>query len=335
MTSYEQIVAPIRDEFALFQREFEVSLQTDNSLLHEVLSVLSSRRGKQLRPLLVLLSAKLAGEVNNKTIRTAVALELLHTASLIHDDVVDDSDFRRGQPAIQRQFSNRVAILVGDFLLSKVIEIISSLRNVQILGIVSDMGKALSGGELMQMGYVNSATTPSQLITEKQYFDIITRKTARLFAACAEAGAVSAGATMRQFTALSTYGEQLGICFQMQDDLLDFSDSEELGKPTMQDARERKITLPLLVSLQRAPQDESRHILSLCRENMQEQDEQDIRSFVLRYDGIRYARRRMEEHRQKAAEALQNVIRPQHSTLQDSLIRSLFTLLDYSVNRQM
>ncbi len=333
MDIQEKILSPIRSEFRLFEEEYERVLRTDNPLLREVLSSLLARRGKQMRPMIVLLCAKLCGEINEKTIKTAVALELLHTASLLHDDVVDNSDMRRGMPTVHKQWNNKVAILVGDFMLSKVIELVASLRNVRILNIVSDMGKALAGGELLQLEHSEEFYSSADLLSERQYFSVIENKTARLFSACAEAGAVSAGATLRQETALTTYGEHLGICFQMQDDILDFSDSEELGKPTMGDIREGKITLPLLVSLQRATQDERRRILSLLRGPINFDAEQDIHSFVLRYDGIRYARRKMQEHYNMAVNALQSAVRPQHDTLTDRLLSSLIALADYAVNR--
>lgn len=314
------------EEFLRYEKAFEEALTTDNPILKDVLSLVLARRGKQLRPTLVLLCAKLAGQVNDKTIRTAVALELLHTASLIHDDVVDDSDTRRGLPSVKAQWTNNVAVLVGDYLLSKVIEIIASLRNVRILSIVSDMGKALSDGELLQLS-ANGLTDNGVLrTTEKDYFRIIACKTARLFSACCEAGAVTAGATMKQETALTAFGEQLGICFQMQDDILDYSDSEELGKPTMGDIRDGKATLPLIISLNRAPRPEADHIRLLAQGPLSFDDEQEIRSFVLRYDGIRYARRCMEEHRSIALSALS-------AFRENELTRSLSMLLDYAISR--
>lgn len=333
MSSIEQILQPIQTEFQLFEQEFERTLQTDNPLLKEALSWVSARRGKQLRPMVVLLTAKLSGEINEKTITTAVALELLHTASLIHDDVVDASDLRRGMPTLHKQFNNKVAILVGDYLLSKVIEIVASLRNIRILSIVADMGKALASGELLQLGQKANPTRLADIISEDDYFRIISQKTARLFSACAEAGAVSAGATSRTEKALTTFGEQLGICFQMQDDILDYSDSEELGKPTMADIRDGKITLPLLISLKRAPKEEQQHILSLVSGSIDSMDEQDIRSFVMRYDGIRYTQKKMQEHRRLAGEALLGAVKAQRDTRTDKLLQSLTLLADYSVNR--
>lgn len=321
MTTIEQIRQPVAEEFRLFERSFEQALQTDNTLLKEVLSVVLARRGKQLRPLLVLLSAKLCHGINEKTIQTAVALELLHTASLIHDDVVDGSDTRRGLPSVNARWNNKIAVLVGDYLLAKVINILSEIRNVKILSIVSDMGRALSEGELLQLH-----SKDDMWITEKDYFRIIEHKTARLFAACCEAGAASSGATMKQETALSCFGEELGICFQMQDDILDYSDSEELGKPTMGDIRDGKVTLPLLISLNRAPKQEAQRIIALTQQDFSLKTENDIKSFVLRYDGIRYAQQRMREHQQTALSAL--------TAFRENLTTNALTLLlEHTVNR--
>lgn len=322
MVSIEQIRQPIAAEFLHYEQVFEQALETGNNpLLKDVLSLILARRGKQLRPTLVLLSAKLAGQVNEKTYQTAVALELLHTASLMHDDVVDGSETRRGLPSVHARWNNKVAVLAGDYLLSKVIEIISSLRNVRVLGIVADMGKSLAQGELLQLQSEGGLQT-----TEKEYFRIIGNKTARLFSACCEAGAVTVGATMRQETALTCFGEQLGICFQLQDDILDYSDSEELGKPTLGDIREGKATLPLIASMNRATLEEREHIRELASRPLTFDEEQEVRSFVLRYDGIRYARHKIEEHKEMAISAL-SVFR------ENPITQSLKVLLDYSVNR--
>ena len=171
MTTIEQIRQPVAEEFQLFQRAFEASLKTDNPLLGDVLSLVLARRGKQLRPLLVLLSAKLCHGITDKTIKTAVALELLHTATLIHDDVVDNSNMRRGLASVNAHWNNKIAVLAGDFMLSRVVELLAEIRNVKILGIVSSMGKALSEGELMQLH-----TKDNMWITEKEYFRIIEKK---------------------------------------------------------------------------------------------------------------------------------------------------------------
>ncbi len=319
MTSIDEIRRPVAEEFQLFQRAFEEVLKTDNALLSDVLSLILARRGKQLRPLLVLLSAKLCHGVTDKTIDTAVALELLHTATLIHDDVVDGSNMRRGLPSVNAHWNNKIAVLVGDYMLSKVVKLLAEVRNVKILSIVSEMGRALSDGELLQLH-----SRDDMWISEKDYFRIIEHKTARLFAACTEAGSVSSGASVRQQTALSCFGEELGICFQMQDDILDYSDSEELGKPTMGDIRDGKVTLPLIIALQRASKSETARIIQLTQKNIDFAIENEIKSFVLRYDGIR--QQRMREHQQIALGALE-AFHPNNIT------DALGMLLTYATNR--
>lgn len=320
MSIFEQIRQPIAQEFHLFEQTFEKVLKTDNPLLKEVLSVILARKGKQLRPTLVLLTAKLCRGINDKTIQTAVILELLHTASLIHDDVVDSSDTRRGLPSINAKWNNKVAVLSGDYLLSLAMQLAANLRNTKILNIVSQLGQTLSNGELFQLSIKENGPT------EKEYFTIIENKTAKLFSACCQAGAVSAGASIKQESSITSFGEELGICFQMQDDILDLSDSEELGKPTMSDIKDNKITLPLLIALNRAPENETQYIRGLMGQNIDLKAENDIKSFILRYGGIRYAQHKMQQHKQSALVALSNF-------KNNNITRSLQLLLDYSLNR--
>lgn len=318
----------IQSEFRQYEEAFAQSLQSDNALLRQVLDYIHSKRGKQLRPILVLLSAALCRGVTEKTIQTAVALELMHTASLIHDDVVDDSPMRRGGEAVHALWNNKIAVLVGDYILTRVMAILAELRNVSILNIVSDMGASLTSGELLQLH-----SGQSMWISEKQYYQVIEQKTACLFAACSEAGAASTGGTQRQMTAMKQFGTHLGMCFQLKDDVLDFSDTEDIGKPTMNDIRDGKATLPLLISLQRASKEEAAHIRELAEALANKaphldifEAEQDIKSFVLRYDGIRYAHQQMQQHRKKALAALS--VFPNNKYKE-----SLITLLDYAINR--
>lgn len=318
----------ISTEFRQYEEAFSAALQTDNAFLAEVLDYIHTKRGKQLRPILVLLAAGICRGITEKTTQSAVALELMHTASLIHDDVVDNSPMRRGSESVNAQWTNKIAVLVGDYLLTRVINILSELRNITILNIVSKMGASLTSGELLQLH-----SGESMWISEKQYNQVIEQKTACLFAACSEAGAASTGATARQMNAMRQYGIHLGMCFQLKDDVLDYSDIEDIGKPTMSDIHDGKATLPLLISLQRAPKEEAtniREIAEALANNAPHIDafeaEQDIKSFVLRYDGIRYAHQQMEQHRKKAIAALQ--IFPDNKYKE-----SLIALLDYAINR--
>lgn len=328
MNTITYIRKPIERQFLAFENLFEQTLTSEDQLLNEVLSYISIRHGKQLRPMLILLSAQLCDSITDKTLKAAVALELLHTASLIHDDVVDSSPMRRGAEAVHAKWSDKIAVLVGDYMLSKVIGITTDIRNIKILEIVSQLGQALSSGELLQLH-----TNQTMWITEEQYYYVIEQKTARLFQACTEAGVESAGGTMKQRTALKEFGRIFGLCFQIKDDIFDFSDSEEIGKPTMNDIRDGKVTLPLLVSLRRAPQHESDRIRALA-EALSNNDphinpdnaEQEIKAFVMRYQGVQYAYQQMQAYKKKAVETL-SVFRD--SPTKDSLLR----LLDYAINR--
>ena len=329
MAGLSEIRQPIESEWKHYERLMEASLRADNKLQQEVLQYVGSRRGKQLRPLLVLLSAQICNPVTDKTHKSAVALELLHTASLIHDDVVDDSDTRRGVAAVHSKWTNKVAVLVGDYMLAKVIGLVAEVRNIRILEIVSNLGKSLSSGEMVQL-HVGQ----SMWIDEARYLQVIEQKTAQLFQACTEAGAESAGCTQRQRAALREYGKLLGLCFQIKDDIFDYSDLEEIGKPTMSDLRDGKVTLPLIIALRRAPKDEADDIKTkgekLVANGYSSEEEarilEEIKTFVLRFKGEEYAVQQMLAYKKKATEAL--------SVFRDSAEkRSLIALLDYAINR--
>jgi octaprenyl-diphosphate synthase len=329
MESILDIRQPIEEEWKQYERMMEHSLRADNKLQQEVLRYVGSRRGKQLRPLLTLLAAKICNPVTDKTLRSAVALELLHTASLVHDDVVDSSDTRRGTAAVHVKWTNKVAVLIGDYMLAKVIGLTAEVRNIRILEIVANLGKSLSSGEMVQL-HVGQ----SMWIDEEQYNQVIEQKTAQLFQACAEAGAESSGCTPRQRAALREYGRLLGLCFQIKDDIFDYSDLEEIGKPTMSDLRDGKVTLPLIEALRRAPQEEAESIKAkgerLVADGYSPEEEtralEEIKSFVLRFKGEEYAVRQMLACKKQATEAL--------SVFRDCAEkRSLLSLLDYAINR--
>ena len=323
-----QIRNVIQTEFRQFEIEFAKALHSDNPLLNDALDYIHTQRGKQFRPILVLLSAGICKGITEKTIKTAASMELMHTASLLHDDVVDNSPTRRGHKAVHEQWSNKIAILVGDYMLARAMGLLSATHSNSILSITSEMTTALTSGEILQLH-----ADQSMWISEEQYLRIIEHKTARLFSACSESGAASSGATTRQQTALRQFGTYLGICFQLRDDIFDFSDIEDIGKPTMNDIRDGKATLPIIKSLQRANKDEVTHIKEIAETLASKsaninvfEAEQEIRSFVLRYDGIRYANQLMEKYRNKAIEALK--------IFPDNVYKSsLITLLNYAINR--
>lgn len=322
MMSVEEILAPISSDFARYEKLYDSLSLSPDGMLGDVMSYVLSTHGKRMRVLLTLLSSKISGEVNEKSIMTALIMELMHTASLIHDDVVDGSDMRRGMPSVNAHWGNKVAVLSGDYLLSRVVELLSELRNVRILGIVSEMGKSLSEGELLELRWGKD-----RWLSEDEYFRMIEKKTACLFSSCCEAGAVSGGGSVRAVSALSSFGEYLGMCFQLQDDILDYSDSEELGKPVLGDIRDGKVTLPLIKSMERASVQERERIrFLLSGQSLTQMEEEEIRSFVLRFDGVGYTRRKMLEYRDMAIDCM--------CVFRDSeLKRSLFGVLEYSINR--
>jgi octaprenyl-diphosphate synthase len=329
MAGLADIKRPVEAEWKRYERLMHDCMQADERLQQTVLQYIAARSGKQLRPLIVLLCAQLCNPITDKTLRAAVALEMLHNASLVHDDVVDSSDTRRGQPAIHTQWSNKVAVLTGDYMLAKVIGLVAEVRNIRILEIVSNLGRNLSSGEMLQLHFGQS-----MWIDEERYMRVIDQKTAQLFQACAEAGAESAGCTPRQRTALREYGRLLGLCFQIKDDIFDYSDLEELGKPTMSDLRDGKVTLPLIEALRRAPQEEAAEIRKkgerICEASIPQEEEtrilEEIKSFVLRFHGDEYAVQKMLSYKKQATEAL--------SIFRDSPEKSsLLALLDYAINR--
>lgn len=330
MASISDIRQPIESEWKRYEKVLHETLRADDKVQQRVLDYILSQRGKQLRPLVVLLCAQICNPITDKSLRSAVALDLLHNASLVHDDVVDNSDMRRGQPAVHAQWTNKVAVLMGDYMLAKVIGLVAEVRNIRILEIVSSLGQSLSTGEVLQLHY-----GASMWIDEAQYMRIIDQKTAQLFQACAEAGAESAGCTQRQRTALREYGRLLGLCFQIKDDIFDYSDLEEIGKPTMSDLRDGKVTLPLIEALRRAPQDEAEAIKAkgewlVAKEERDQKEEakvlEEVKSFVMRFKGDEYAVQRMLNYKKQATEAL-NVFRDSAEK------RSLLGLLDYAINR--
>ena len=330
MASISDIRQPIETEWKRYEKVLHETLRADDKVQQRVLDYILSQRGKQLRPLVVLLCAQICNPITDKSLRSAVALDLLHNASLVHDDVVDNSDMRRGQPAVHTQWTNKVAVLMGDYMLAKVIGLVAEVRNIRILEIVSSLGQSLSSGEVLQLHY-----GASMWIDEAQYMKIIDQKTAQLFQACAEAGAESAGCTQRQRTALREYGRLLGLCFQIKDDIFDYSDLEEIGKPTMSDLRDGKVTLPLIEALRRAPQDEAAAIKAkgewlVAKEEREQKEEakvlEEVKSFVMRFKGDEYAVQRMLDYKKQATEAL-DVFRDSAEK------RSLLGLLDYAINR--
>lgn len=227
---------------------FDSYLEHSDPLLHEVFVQISSRKGKMMRPVLTLLVTKLlGGTVDDKCLHTAATFEYLHTASLVHDDIVDESEQRRGDESVNYSYGNKVAVLVGDYLLSNALLCASNVGDVRLIGIVSRVAQALASGEILQLDNISN-----QSIDESVYFDIINRKTASLFSACAEAGALIASAGQDIVEMMFQFGHAVGMCFQVRDDIFDYGSNVSIGKPTGNDMKEGKLTLPLIYALNSA-----------------------------------------------------------------------------------
>lgn len=323
MTVIETIRKSIAPEMQLFARTFAEALRTDNPMLESVNEYVLQKSGKQLRPMLVILSAKMCGEVNQTTIDGALSLELLHTASLIHDDVVDDTLERRGKPSVNARWTNKIAILSGDYILSKSLECSARTDNLALLKAMANIGMQLSDGELLQL---ISERLSSE--SEKNYFTMIRKKTALLFSTCTEVGGISVNATDEQLMHLRNFGEYLGICFQIKDDIFDYSENINIGKPTGNDIRDGKLTLPLIYALQNSDGEDKERILGwLKNKDYSSENIHFITEFTHKNGGVKYAMEKMNEYKNKAIDELNSFA---SSHVKDLLIMCA----EYSANRE-
>lgn len=322
MNKIELIKQPVEKELEEFRTLFESSLTSTDPLLGEVLSYVKKRSGKMMRPILVMLMAKLFGTLNDSTFHAALSLELLHTASLIHDDVVDESNERRGQSSVNAIYNNKISVLVGDYMLATSLKHAAHTGKVELVKLVACLGQELSEGEILQLG-----NTGKEDFAEDTYFDIIRKKTAALFKASAQSGAVSVGASPEEAMKAALFGEMIGIAFQIKDDIFDYFESQELGKPTGNDMMEGKLTLPALYVLNKL-HDSSLNELAL-RIRALNASKEEIAQFVERVKeegGIEYAERKMYEFREKALSLL--------PVSTDEAIRaSLTAYIDYVIER--
>lgn len=319
----QQIRKPIVDEFELFKQKFDDSLHSSNPLLNEVINHIKQRKGKMMRPILTLLIARLCGEIGDSTYHSAISLELLHTASLIHDDVVDESDKRRGQASVNALFDNKVSVLVGDYLLATSLKHSALTGQLALVELVSRLGQYLSEGEIIQLSNTNASD-----FSEDVYFDVIRKKTAALFASAAEAGAKSVGSSDEMAEKARLFGEMLGIAFQIKDDIFDYFSSDELGKPTGNDMREGKLTLPALYVLNTL-KDETMCRLALKIRSLEATAEEIARfiDYVKQEGGIEYATQVMVDYRNKALAVLPE-------TTSTELRDALTAYIDYVIERK-
>ena len=317
-----QIRKPVEREMKDFESLFGITLQHQNPLLMIALRHVLSRKGKLMRPILTLLAAKKYGEINDSVLHAAVSLEMLHTASLVHDDVVDESTERRGQLSVNAIFNNKVAVLTGDYLLATALVEVGMTRNYAIIDVVSNLGQDLAEGELLQLSNVSNPE-----YSEDIYFDVIRKKTAVLFAACMKAGALSVGASDEKAEYARLFGEYIGLCFQIKDDIFDYFESKEIGKPTGNDMLEGKLTLPALYVLNTTTDAWAQEMALRVKAGTATVDEiTRLIEFIKQNGGIEYAVKVMYEYKERALDLLR--------TLPDSAVKtSLITYLDYVVDR--
>jgi octaprenyl-diphosphate synthase len=316
------IQAPIAEDIVIFEKKFRSSMKSNIILLDKIMTYIVKRKGKQLRPMFVFLLARICGTINESTYRGASLIELLHTATLVHDDVVDDANYRRGFFSINALWKNKVAVLVGDYLLSRGLLLAIDNGDFKILKIVSDAVKEMSEGELLQMEKARNLD-----ITEEIYFEIIRQKTASLISSCCAVGASSVGSDDITVGKARMFGEKVGIAFQIKDDLFDYGD-DEIGKPLGLDIKEKKMTLPLIYALNKASWLDKRRIVNIVKnESEKPKKRAEVIRFVKEAGGIEYAEMVMKQYQDEASTLL--------NSFPDSIYKqSLSRLVKYTIERK-
>ena len=323
------IKQPIEAELIGFIELFNSSLSHEDGMLGSALEHIRKRAGKRMRPMLILLMAKNFGQVTEVTQHAALGLELLHTASLVHDDVVDESRERRGQASVNATYDNKVAVLVGDYILSTALLHVAHTGSQQIVAYLAELGRTLSNGEILQLTNIGRKD-----ISEDVYYDVIKQKTAALFEACCAMGALSAGASDDDIAKAKKFGQNLGVIFQIRDDIFDYYDSPQIGKPTGNDMAEGKLTLPVIYALN-STRDEAMTALAFkVKDHAATQDEiARLVAFAKEKGGIDYAERRMEELHAEAV-ALLDSISKDDSPEKQAVKRALLAYLDFVIKRE-
>ncbi|MBL7873839.1 MAG: polyprenyl synthetase family protein [Cyclobacteriaceae bacterium] len=318
----DSIKVPVAQEMEEFEQKFRASMKTRVLLLDKIMTYIVKRKGKQMRPLFVFLSAGATGTINESSFRGASLLELVHTASLVHDDVVDNSNYRRGFFSVNALWKNKIAVLVGDFLLTRGLFLALEHKDYNLLGICTEAVKEMSEGELMQMEKARHLD-----ISEDIYYEIIRQKTASLIASCCAVGASSAGASPEVVENMKKFGENVGMAFQIKDDLFDYGD-DEIGKPLGIDIKEKKMTLPLIHSLSKAPWHEKRKIISIVKNNSEDAKKvKQVIEFVKNSGGIEYANQKMKVYFDQAMTLLEGVPPSKYKT-------SLVDLVKFTIERK-
>lgn len=318
----DHIKAPVAVEMEEFEHKFRASMKTKVLLLDKIMTYIVKRKGKQMRPLFVFLSAGSCGVINESTFRGASLIELLHTATLVHDDVVDDSNYRRGFFSVNALWKNKIAVLVGDFLLSRGMALSLDNKDYYLLSIVNTAVQQMSEGELLQMEKARQLD-----IDESIYYDIIRQKTASLIASCCAVGASSVAASEEVVTRMQLFGEKVGMAFQIKDDLFDYGE-DEIGKPLGIDIKEKKMTLPLIHALSKAGWLEKRKIISIVKnESEKPKKVKEVIEFVKKSGGIEYAKNAMNRYYAEALDLLKE--------LPDTAYRnSLTELVKFTIERK-
>ena len=319
------IKKPITDELNHFIELFNTSLEHQDGLLSQVLMFIKQRSGKRMRPMLMLLVAKAFGRVSEVTQHAAIGLELLHTASLVHDDVVDESGERRGQASVNAFYDNKVAVLVGDYILSTALLHVSFTSSDRIVSGLAELGRTLSDGEILQLENISNQT-----ISEEAYYEVIKRKTAALFEACTEIGALSVGASKDDVEQARLFGLHLGMAFQIRDDIFDYYESNDIGKPTGNDMAEGKLTLPVIHTVLATDNGAMKDLaLKVKKGEVTPEEVAQLVAFTKENGGIEYAEAKMREFKNKAIGFIEEKI-------QDTDIKqALNAYLDYVIERKL
>lgn len=318
----DDIKYPIRNEMDLFEQKFRKAMQSSVPLLDRIMHYIVKRKGKQMRPMFVFLTAGMIGKIDESTYRAASLIELLHTATLVHDDVVDDSNLRRGFFSINALWKNKIAVLVGDYLLSRGLLLSVEHEEFQQLKIVSTAVRKMSEGELLQIEKARKLD-----ITEGVYYEIITAKTASLIASCCATGAASTGADAATVKKMHDFGECVGIAFQIKDDLFDYEQTEQTGKPRGIDIKEHKMTLPLIFALQQISPEKKKFIINTVKSYSEDKVRvEDVVKTVMEAGGLEYARKAMYEYQQKAFDLLTDIPESEYKT-------SLINLVKFTTER--
>ena len=323
MNTLEALQKPVADVLEEYKQQFEDTLRTDNPLLQQAVNHLLQKTGKLVRPTLVFLSAKLFGKINQGVYDVALALELLHTASLVHDDVVDESDRRRGQASVNALMTNQIAVLVGDFLLSRALHHAAQTGDAKVVDVVANLGQTLADGELLQLANLNE-----EKLDEASYYMVVRKKTSSLFAVAAQLGVLASGASEEQSERMRRFGHLVGTCFQLKDDIFDYDKKTDVGKPAGNDMKEGKLTLPVIHAVNKTQnEDMLAKALKVRQGEATQQEIDELVSFTIENGGIEYAYWAMNEFRMMADGLIDESRNP-------AIVESLHSLVSFVAERQ-